>query len=72
MISSNSSFENINVVILDPTIFFWIAASVANTAAVNPNGTKRLLGNGVGTFFINGKATLDNGARELNDPPFWL
>ena len=44
MISSISSFGNISVV-------FWIAASVAKAVAVNPNGTKTFLANGVSRFF---------------------
>ena len=40
MISFKSSFENTNVVVPDPNIFWWIAASVAHTAVVNPNGIK--------------------------------
>ena len=35
----------------DPNIFLWIAASVADAAAVNPNGNKTFLANGVNTFF---------------------
>ena len=54
MISSISSFENTSVV-PDPKVFSWIAASVADAAAVNPNGNKTLLANGVSTSFINGK-----------------
>ena len=36
-----SSLEIINVVVQDPNIFLWIAASVA-AGAVNPNGIKIL------------------------------
>ena len=43
MISFNSSFKIINVVVPDPNIFWWIAASVADAAAVNLNGIKTLL-----------------------------
>ena len=58
MISFISSFKIINVVcfaksegcIPDPNIFLWIAISVADAAAVNPNGIKTLLTNGLGTF----------------------
>ena len=39
----------------DSKMFFWVAASIADTAAVNPNAIKKLLANGVGAFFINGK-----------------
>ena len=62
IISFISSLEIINVVpfakseglevnirgrVLDPNIFLWIAASVADPASVNPNGIKTLLANGL-------------------------
>ena len=43
MISFISSLKIINVVSPDPNIFLWIAASVADTAPVNPNGIKTFL-----------------------------
>ena len=54
MISLISSLEIINVLREaksggrepDPNIFLWVAASVADTAAVNPNGIKMLFANG--------------------------
>ena len=39
MISFKSSFKNAKVVVTDPNIFLWIAASVADAAVFNPNGT---------------------------------
>ena len=51
MISFISSLEIINVVMSDPDIFLWIAASVA-AAAVNPNGIKTLLANGHVHFLL--------------------
>ena len=39
-ISFKSSFEFINVVIPDPKVFLWIAASVADAAVVYPNDIK--------------------------------
>ena len=42
MISTIFSFEIVNVVLSDWKIFLWIAASVADAAAVNPNGIKTL------------------------------
>ena len=40
------------------------------SAAVNPNGTKTLLGNGKVTLFINGSHIFNNGRRNLpKDPP---
>ena len=40
MISFVSSFQITNDVVPDLKLFFWIAASVAEAAAVNPSGTK--------------------------------
>ena len=37
---------------LDPNIFLWIAVSVADATAVNPNGIKILLANGFSTFLL--------------------
>ena len=49
---------------------FWIAASVAGTAAAfTLNGREIFLESGVSTFFINGKGTLIN---EPCNPPFDL
>ena len=45
MILFISSLEIINVVIADLNIFWWIAASVAAAAAVNPNRIKTLQAN---------------------------
>ena len=55
MTTFNSSFANINVTIADPKYFISMAASVAESDAINPKGTKRFLANGASTFFINGK-----------------
>ena len=50
--SSISSFDIIIVVLFpDPNIFLCIPASAADAAAVNPNGIKTLLANGLITFF---------------------
>ena len=50
--------------------FLCISASAADTAAVNPNGTKTLLVNGLITFFINGTPILTNGPKSLpKNPP---
>ena len=57
---------------LDPKLFFKVAATVADAAAVNPNGTKILLDDGVGTIFINGKPAVINGLRKLRKVPSWL
>ena len=44
---------------------FFLTASVADAAAINPNGVKTLLAYGVATFFINDKPNLVNEARTL-------
>ena len=43
-----------------PNFFFWIATSVADVVAVNPNGTKTLLANGLSTFAVKGKPVFSN------------
>ena len=43
----------------------WIAASVADVAAVNPNGIKTLLANGLSTFFIKENPVFSNGPKCL-------
>ena len=50
---------------LSPNIFLWIAASVANTTAVNRNGTKTLSAYGLSTFFIKGNPDFSNGPKIL-------
>ena len=72
MISSISLFEIIDAIMPDPKNFFWIAASVADAATVNFNGTKILLVYGVSTFFINDKSGLINGFSNLRNPPSGL
>ena len=45
-------------------------SAAAAAAAVNPNGTKTLLANGLITIFINGKPLFSNGQRSLpRNPP---
>ena len=59
MILFISSFETITVVIPDPKTFFLIPASVANAAAVNPNGiSKKVLTNSFSTLFIKVKTKI--------------
>ena len=65
MISFISSFEIINVVIPDHNIFWWIAASVADAATVNPNSIKMYLANLLGTFSIKGNLVFSNGLKSL-------
>ena len=51
-------------------IFLWIAASVSNAVAVNPNGIKTLLVNGLSTFLIKGNPFFSNSPKSLpKNPP---
>ena len=59
--SFTSPFEIVKVVVPEPCIF-GIPASIAEAAAVIPNGAKTFLARGIATF-INGPANLLN-----NDP----
>ena len=67
-----SSFDTINVVIPDPNMFLWIAASVADAAVVNPNGIKTLLANGLSTSSNKGDLVFNNCPKSLpkNPPDF--
>ena len=68
--SSISSFDILSVVIPDPKIILWIPASAADAAAVNPNGIKALLANGLFIFFVNGNPGFSNEPRSLlRNPP---
>ena len=58
-----SSFEIISVVVLEPCSFFVICASIADAAAVSPNGAKIFFANGTATF-TNGLAILLNNERK--------
>ena len=49
----------------DSNIFLEIAASVANATAVNPNGIKTLLANGLSIFFIKGNPGFSNSPKSL-------
>ena len=70
LISFISLFEMINVVTQDLNIFLQIAASVADTAAVNPKGIKKLLANGLSTFHIEDNPVFSNGPKRLaKNPP---
>ena len=61
--------EIINVATPDANIFLCIAASVAYSAAVNPNSTKTLLANGLSTVFIKGNQFFSNGPKSLPKDP---
>ena len=49
--------------------FFWIPASIAEAAAVIPNGTKTFFAKRI-TNFINGTANLLN--NDPKNPPDWI
>ena len=51
-------------------IIWWIAASVTDTAAVNPNGIKVLFTDGLNTFLIKGKPFFSNGPKNLPKKSF--
>ena len=69
MISFISSLEIINVVQPDLNIFLWIPASVADTAAINPNGIKMLLAIGLSTFPITYNPVFSNSPKILPKIP---
>ena len=51
---------------LDPKIFFWVAVSVADAAAVNPNSIKTLLEH----FSLKTNKCFSNGRKSLpKNPP---
>ena len=67
------SFKKISIVIPDPKIFLWLAASVADTAAVNPNGIKILLANVSSIFFPKGNLVFSDDPKSLpHNPPHCL
>ena len=71
--SFNSSFDIISVVLHNPKIFLCIPASAADAPAVNPNGIKTLMANGLITFFINGNPVFSDGPRSLpRNPPDYI
>ena len=49
--------------------FFWIPASIAEAAAVIPNGVKTFFTKGI-AIFINGTANLFN--NDSKNPPDWI
>ena len=60
----------IKIVKPDPNILWWIAASVADVAAVNTTGVKTLLANGFTTFPIKDNPVFNNGPKSLpKNPP---
>ena len=53
----------------DPKTFFWITASVAEVAVVNPDGTNMLIVNGLSAFPIKDKTVFSNEPRSLSRNP---
>ena len=51
----------------DPNILLLIPASASDAAAVNLNGTKALLANGLITFSIRGNLVFSNGPSSLEE-----
>ena len=65
IISLISSFGIINIVTKDYNIFFWIAASVADAAAFNPNDIRTLLANVLSRLLIKGSSSFNNNHQVL-------
>ena len=69
MIPFISSLEIINGVKPDPNIFLRLSASVADAAAVNPDGIKTLLANSLSTFPTKGNPVFSNDPKSLPKNP---
>ena len=54
---------------LYPSIFLWITASVADVAAVNPNGIKTIIANSLSWVSIKGNPVFGNGPKRLLKNP---
>ena len=66
---SISSFNIISVVVPESKVFLCILASAAEAAAVNLNGIKALLTDGLITFFVNGNSFFNNEPKSLQRNP---
>ena len=64
MISFISLFEIVNIVTLHLNIFLLIAASVADTAAVDAIGLKTFLASGFSSFFLKCNPFLSHGHKK--------
>ena len=58
-----SQFKIISAAVTGLKILFQITASVADPAAVNPDGKKTLLANNLSKLLIKGKSAFNNGRR---------
>ena len=58
--SSISSFDIISAIVPEPKTFVFIHVSAADTAAVNLNGIKTFLGNGLIVSFFNDHPVFNN------------
>ena len=67
MISFLSSSEIVNVAKPDRNIYVWVVESVANDSAVNPDGIKAFLANGLTKFPIKGNLVFNNGPKNSPD-----
>ena len=68
MLPRGGSFSAIALIVIlvsEPMTFLCIPVSAADAAAVNPNGIKILLANGLSIFFISAKPGFNNGPRSL-------
>ena len=64
-----SPFVIIDIVTPDPNIFLWIASTVPYAAAVNSNGIKSPLANGLNLFPIKHNPVFSNGPNSLPKNP---
>ena len=64
-------FGIIRVVVSESCIYCGIAASIAEAAAVIPNGAKMIFANGTATF-INRRANAKLLNNEHRSPPDWI
>ena len=69
IISFTYPFKIINIVLSDPNIFLWIAASGAAAAAFNPNCIKTLLANGLSEFPSKDNPVFSNVPKTLPENP---
>ena len=54
---------------LDTNVFLWIAASVVDADAVNPNSLKTILSKGLSTFPIKGNSVFGKNPKNLPQNP---